>query len=284
MFSKLLAASIPAVILFTACCSSDDFETAAPEDKKPVLKKPLFPVEVASDVVVKEFIIRLLDIGHAPADPDERNIEVNSDLLTKPVTIELISINGMSMPEASLNASLAIIRRHVAGPVKVVKGEDVEIEFSETGYSGLLELKSALKGRRFKGPGTVTIAVSPTFGLTYLGYCSSAEDGSRVIVLFPEIIKRQAVIAVLHVLAFEMVLTHEFGHALGIPSGKWHRWGGSHCTNPECVVYRNPDRRAILRAILHLGPYTDFCETCTAELRAAKIVAERKEATEKTLK
>ncbi len=68
--------------------------------------------------------------------------------------------------------------------------------------------------------------------------------------------------------AWKIVLTHELGHRLGVPAGRYHN-DHKHCTSRECVMYAAPDWQAVASVALNGMPY-DFCDLCKEELKEAK--------------
>jgi len=57
-----------------------------------------------------------------------------------------------------------------------------------------------------------------------------------------------------------MIVPHELGHAMGVPSDPSHQWHDGHCTDPRCVMYPTVDGKAILSAVFEFGPPKGFCD------------------------
>ncbi|MHC4600698.1 MAG: hypothetical protein ACYS47_17025 [Planctomycetota bacterium] len=73
------------------------------------------------------------------------------------------------------------------------------------------------------------------------------------------------------------LLLHEFGHAIGVPARKCHDVGTSHCTYPNCAMYKPVDWRAVLAnwwRVLFLWDIPSwFCSNCEEEIRAVREAA-----------
>jgi hypothetical protein len=131
--------------------------------------------------------------------------------------------------------------------------------------------------------GSIVVLPLVNQGVTgYLSWRDCPTTGTRVpiVVLHDEAIARRSGLFVKREKLYEWTLTHEIGHALGVPAANSHTWvvpglGGNHCTHPECVMYTGFDWRVLWTGIVRGWPI-DFCRQCTEELRQARERAEPK--------
>src|SRR5690606_19379413 len=158
-------------------------------------------------------------------------------------------VNGdFRVAEEPLAAAAATVSRHLGRPVEVEPACRVELNPDVADW-----LTEALVQAGTPRPVEPTdILVVPAAGDGVTGYLTWRDDpaleGSRVavVVVHPEAIERVANPFVKAGKLLEWTLTHEIGHALGVPASHEHMWivpglGGHHCTHPECVMYTGFD-------------------------------------------
>src|SRR5204863_7382564 len=114
-----------------------------------------------------------------------------------------------------------------------------------------------------------TLAYVPSANGVQRGRFTRYADGHQQIVFSAEGIGAMQGLFFSQRDAWILVLTHELGHALGVPAGAGHAWQDGHCTNPRCVMYPQRDFRSTIAAVFALGPPHAFCKDCRAELRAS---------------
>lgn len=76
-------------------------------------------------------------------------------------------------------------------------------------------------------------------------------------------------------LFWRTIILHELCHTLNVPSDRSHICSGSHCTNPECVLYPDFDGDS-LSVVRSSGLPMGLCAVCEAEVRAAQKKANGK--------
>jgi hypothetical protein len=230
------------------------------------------------------FGILITGCASVAPDSDEREYPMSDDLINEPFLIEFITVNNLEIPEKSVDASLKTILKHVRGPITRVKGENVNIEVPDDGFITWEQMSGILAKRRHNGRSVITAVTLPKMRYANRGFCQYMNDGSHLVVLYAEPIESDANIFVPVDKVYELVFTHEIGHALGVPYRKSHKWSGNHCTNPHCIMYPRPDFRAILTAVFHLGAYDDFCEECAGELAEFRLKVKQMTSEEKESK
>ncbi|MHC4660921.1 MAG: zinc metalloprotease [Planctomycetota bacterium] len=219
---------------------------------------------------IRNHIKGIFEYGTPEPDPEEDEFPIPKHLIRDPFMIEFISVNGRQIPDASVNATLVTILRYVRGPITGVKGRDIELDPADDGCISEKQLSEIVKKRRACGKSAITVVTLPEMKPSRNGFCSWLGDGSKLVVLYADVLRRKASIFYSSERIFQRVFTHELGHALGVPYRKSHKWRGNHCTCPTCLMYQRVDIFSILHGIINLGPPLDFCEKCTAELAAAR--------------
>ena len=276
----------------------------------------------------------------AEAEPNAPVGAVNRTLLQAPVVrIELLSVNGESVPEKALAASMETIGEYLAGRIEVVDRGGIErpaleedgtlagrmewpsldwaaVERGEIALEPVSERTTWYRAREREGDGEggkggrVVAIVTELMDGSRLAYpmaepttilvaAISLEDGGpwvtgyhhdlagigddkgatfdyaacgSMVVLNGSVIRERSGPFVSETKLWEYTLTHEIGHALGVPASATHArvlpGRGTHCTRPECVMYAAADWRTVLSGLLHGWPL-DFCEACAGELRSA---------------
>ena len=210
----------------------------------------------------------ILTIGCAASpDPNEKEWPMPVNLINNPVTIEFINVNKLSIPETALNQSLKTISHHIVGPINI--GPITSVSFTIT--DGIVtedQLNTIiLPIRRLSGASAVTVVVLPKMPFYTRGFSTPLEDGSHLIVLYATAIEEVANIFVGKDRVYELVLTHEMGHTLGVPRRVSHKWSENHCTNPDCIMYPKPDSSSILATIFSFKIHDDYCQTCRDEIK-----------------
>ena len=209
-------------------------------------------------------LILITGCAFGPVDPDPNAVEnpIAPALIRLPIVVETISVNGHHLPAPALAASIATVRRHVKGPIEIRAGADLTTGTDTDGFITDASLNLLVASRTIFGPSSVVIISIPKMDKFTRGFAARLGDGSHLIVLYGAVIGGDR--------TWEIVLTHEFGHALGIPWKKTHKWASNHCTYPTCVMYPRADFRSVWSAIVHLGLYDDYCRICTLELQEAR--------------
>jgi len=209
-------------------------------------------------------------LGPALAEADELNWPVYQALVNgREVTVELLRINRPDAPERAVEEAVARFSRYVAGRVRMVQAEPVEIEADEHGLLTRAQLEPAIEKRRHRGMSDVTVLLGP--GLSDSrenAVCMRRPDG-HVIAVNPPRIDRTAPPLLGRERWWRVVVQHELCHALGVPCDRTHAWRGRHCTRPECILYPAFDARSLLAALFRFGPPGDLCSTCRREIRRA---------------
>lgn len=241
-------------------------------------------------------LLRLLKawfaLGPAPADPKGLDYAPCEPLVNgRLVTIEVIRVNDQEAVGRSLEEAIEGFSKYVAGEVRTVEGERVELDADKDGLLTTSQLKSIIAERRHYGPSDVCILLVPA--LSDLGSgarCMPQPHGSHVVVIQGNlmtdpapvfgaeggIVKRLLVgmaktlltIAVPLETRWHLVIKHELLHALQLPYDRSHVSAyHHHCTHPECLLYGCMMARSVLRGILGLGPPLDLCRVCQREIR-----------------
>jgi len=222
--------------------------------------------------------------GPACADPSALTLPVYEPLVNgKIAVVELISVNGQTVPEKSLEKAIKGFNKYVSGEVQVIDGEPVHLDLGDDGALTKQQFESVLATAKHRGLSAITFVVAKDFDFFHNRGAYSREESSdegvrQSIMLNAEVIDRSAakIPFVSRETFWQIVILHELGHALGVPADRSHKWAGSHCTNPHCVLYPKVDERSTVSAILRLGPPLDLCEKCREEIRRAQKAAEGK--------
>lgn len=208
--------------------------------------------------------------------------------------MEVIRVNGVQAPDRSLRAATELFGQYVAGRVRVVAGEDVQVRGSDGSRLTTDELEPVITRRRCSGPSVVTVLVAPFISdLRSLARCEPRADGSHLIWvqarlidlgLPPRAATGQTVLESLTASAIGVaalavprderwcaLLTHELLHALGLPYDRSHVAGPHHhCARPECILYGRLDVPSVVRMILRGGLPRDLCSACQRDARVAR--------------
>jgi len=220
---------------------------------------------------LRRLLRRLCPIGSAPADPGEVHRPALEPLVNgRLVTVEVISVNDRTAVGRSLDRAVENFSRYVAGEVRMVRGTPVELQPDADGLLTLSQVDAVVSERRHDAPSDIAVVFLPALsGQRGRGYCSQTPNGSHVVVIQTNRIEKAAP-PVYREQWWQLVIMHELCHALGVPCDRSHAWHEHHCTHPECVLYPHVDVRAVISAILHLGPPLDLCRACRREVRRAQ--------------
>lgn len=211
--------------------------------------------------------------GPVDPDPTEQEIPIEQSLINQPITVEYISVNHWKVPMASRIKTLATISKYIVGPIVELEGAEVEYQPVPDRPWTYDDINELLKNRTVVGTNTITVIAMPNIVDSNRGLAIKITDGGNLIALFGPTIVKMIKISngiVSESKTWELVYTHEFGHTLGVPYKKDHKWSKNHCTNPSCLMYPRPDYRSIWNSILNLGLFEDFCVICKNELKAAR--------------
>jgi hypothetical protein len=221
---------------------------------------------------ISAILTLLLAIGCAAApDPNEKEWPMSDFLINNQVNVELINVNGLSIPDSSLQNSMKMVQSHIAGPINIGPTTSVSLTVSSDGIVTEDQLyNQILRSRKLSGISAVTIVVLPKLPLYDRGFSTPLEDGSHLVVLYATGIEEVANIFVNRERAYELVLTHEMGHTLGVPHRLSHKWSQNHCTNPDCLMYPKPDLSSVLTAIITFQIHDDYCQTCKDEIKEVR--------------
>jgi hypothetical protein len=207
------------------------------------------------------------------------------------INILPISINGVNAPKEPFDFSIKKLKKYTTNNIIVHK--DVELTLSNSdinhfihdfGVSNDLNLleepqRELLREKLNSLPQNSTTIVMIYTSILYHDRESKGKSlrgiafGKRVdqplnVVAYnkvnidgaPVITKNQA---------WKIVLTHEFGHRLGVPANESHN-KAKHCTSRECIMYSTPDWQSVVSVLLLNGMPYDFCDLCEAELKEMK--------------
>jgi len=215
-----------------------------------------------------------------PREPgtNSKTTLVNRDLVcSNRVNIQPVSMNGAKAPKKAWDKSLARFKKYVRGnvivfdPIKLDAPIDTD-QFVYNYHRGRRTQLPISTARRFseqlrnfpKGRNSILMFFVPDFKSLgrYYGY-----NGKYHIIAYSEnninVVPNSA-----NNQAWQIVLLHELGHALGLPAARSHKLRG-HCTHRQCVMYPKPDLFAVISVLFSGMPY-DFCPVGKAELETAK--------------
>ena len=205
-----------------------------------------------------------------------RPAEINSTVVASDrVVIDRISINQTVPPPEMWDRTIDKLRQYVSGEVVLNEMMSETIPADDNGY--LSESRDISINEI--GPNQITVLFIPKMkeyvrGTCWTGFNDDNQITSQVIRYNEHKIHKSAFLFLTKREVWEIVLLHEFGHALGVPSDPSRTWSDSHCTNPSCVMYPRPDFRSICAFLFHGYP-TDFCAQCKVELQTAKNLANK---------
>ncbi len=207
----------------------------------------------------------------APADPVALNCPAYRPLINgRLVTIEVINANGAKTEGKSLQKAINGFGKYVAGEVRTIVAEPIEIKADENGFITTDIIDAVAQKRRYRGPCDITIYIVPDISdFSHRGYCrldTSGRNVSHYIVIQAPNVTEGSPAVVAPEQWWHLVIKHELCHALDVPLVRDHAWSNRHCTHPECILYPRPDGRAIVAGILRLGPPMDLCPACRNEI------------------
>ncbi|HET6429056.1 MAG TPA: hypothetical protein VFJ30_11625 [Phycisphaerae bacterium] len=206
----------------------------------------------------------------APAGPDELNYPLYQPLVNgRLVTIEVICVNGARTPGKAIEKAVAAFGKHVAGEVRMRQGKPVRLAGEENGAISHSQVVRVARSRPACGPSDITIYVVPGMVPRGRGLMLGLADGGHVVIINAEATKHPPPLVSREGWC-RLVVMHELCHALRVPSDRSRAWSARHCTRPDCVLYPRPDLRAVLTAIVRLGPPMDLCGACRREVHAAR--------------
>ena len=242
-------------------------------------------------VLLISFAITSCTLPPKPVGDEAQTQAVNTKLVcAKQIDIIQMSINGAKPPKAAFELSMKKLRKYTTDNITIHKLIELDISekdinpfihnFAHHADSAYLTPKQGkIIEQKFKG----SLRKSTTIVMIYtpkLNREESADSNSQrglafttntyqpinVVAYNETNINNSPVIS--NTQAWKIVLTHELGHRLGVPSSASHNkdW---HCTRRECVLYSSPDVQSILSVPLNGMPY-DFCRLCKVELSEAK--------------
>ncbi len=199
------------------------------------------------------------------ADDAKVIIPFNSVVLNSPtVTIDLYHIEEAKPPEEAWSRAMERFGSYLSGEL-VVNVREPRIETKEDGSKSYILDDEHKRGDYF------TVAIFPYSDDIRRGRYMKFNNGWQMIQYDQAGIEQYDWLFPRERL-WELVLLHEFGHAIGVPADVSHRDKTGHCTN-HCVMYRRPDLRSALRA-MQRGLPMDLCDDCRGEIAAAKLVAQ----------
>jgi len=224
-----------------------------------------------------------------PFDKDSANSQsVNKHLVcAKQIDIQPVRINGSNPPSESFDYFLKKIKKYTTNNIVVHKVLDLNIQkgkidafiqaFGDEHRIINLSDKDRKKFTKVvkeltDTESSVMMIYTPELILhsdlkrNLRGLAFPADMVHNVVAYNAVNINNAPVIS--DIQAWKIVLTHEVGHRLGVPSDKSHN-EKFHCTHRECVMYARPDWQTVVSVISSGMPY-DFCDKCKAELREAK--------------
>jgi tetratricopeptide (TPR) repeat protein len=217
----------------------------------------------------------------SPSDRDAMNWPIYHPIVNgQHVTVEVIPVNGLSVPASCLEKAIERLDRYVTGKVHFVEGDAVNLELGGEGGVALKQLDPVLDGSTHSGPCSIALILVPSIeGVGARGLLrgpTQREDGRtrQTVVLCCEVIEKETLgIQWLRNMLVERVISHELLHILGVLADRSHAAEGRHCTNPECLLYFGIDHRSFAASILHFGPPRGLCRTCEGEIRSALLAA-----------
>lgn len=224
------------------------------------------------------YVLQGCALGPAPADPAALTMPVYEPLVNgKLLTVEVIRVNGHTAPGKSLEKAIKGFSKYVAGEVRMLEGEPVELELGGDRALTKQQFESVVNGGTHRGVSAITFVIAPDFDFFHSrgAYERRWQINGPVrqsIKINGQVTDLSAskVPFVSRETFWQIVMLHELCHALGVPSDRSHTWEGRHCTNPSCVLYPRVDKRSVLAAILRLGPPLDLCKKCQEEIRKAQ--------------
>ena len=223
------------------------------------------------------FVILLTLLGGCAATPNPAAITtpVHFGMIDAPqVKIYPVSVDGQSIPEQPLKAACATIQKCLCGNLVIEKTLRLPHATYERMPKQIANDDDTIEIRTkviTPAPNHIALFFFPVAQGVGRGVSSSFPDGWHQVILNAKHVDQMSFsIFFSRSEAWQLVITHELGHQLGVPANKSHKWHGPHCTDPQCVMYPVVDGRAILDAIVSLGPPLDFGPQCRRELFYAK--------------
>ena len=242
--------------------------------------------------VVLAMILVGCKLDPKPVGNEGQYQSVSFDLVcASEINILPISINGATAPKEPFDFSIAKLKKYTTNNVIVHKNVELTLNESDINhfihdfgvsnnlnilpeaqkellreklntlpqnsttivmiYTPILHFTRSTEGRSLRGIAFGKRADQP---LNVVAYNKVNIDGA------PVITKNQA---------WKIVLTHEFGHRLGVPANVSHN-KAKHCTSRECIMYSSPDWQSVVSVLLLNGMPYDFCDLCEAELKDMK--------------
>ena len=190
---------------------------------------------------------------------------INRALLTSPVvTIDAVSVNGTLPPKEAWDRALNRFASYLSGRLVVKPAREITVPVDANGrLTGSEDIETG-----GSGPDYILVILLPKAPDIMRGRYTKYARGLQVIRYDAEGVgKYDALLP--RERAWEIVLFHELGHAIGVPSDPSHADASGHCTNPSCVMYPRPDICSILTFIARGWPL-DFCDACKSEIDAAR--------------
>lgn len=96
------------------------------------------------------------------------------------------------------------------------------------------------------------------------------EEPHSIITVFKDSVKDASVLIITEGKVEATLLIHEVAHGFGVPARGNHDDGTSHCTRPDCALYKPVDWRAVLAnwwsVLLFWETPDDLCTLCEEEI------------------
>ncbi|MCK5114347.1 MAG: hypothetical protein KAR11_06245 [Phycisphaerae bacterium] len=192
----------------------------------------------------------------------------------KLVTVEVVCVNGCAPVDKSLQKAIDGFAKYVGGEVRTVQGKPLEVNADSNGLLKLKQLDPIIAKRRYRGASDIIIYfVSGLSDYKHRGHYTPLDDGGHVIVIQTQNVDNGTPPLTPREKWWELVIKHEFLHALSVPSNRTHSWSNRHCTHSDCILYPRSDARSIMTGILRLGPPMDLCKTCQNEVHQVQQAA-----------
>jgi hypothetical protein len=193
-------------------------------------------------------------------------LPLNVKMLTATeVIIDPVSINGVRPPEESWKTCIRRLQGYVTGKVRVNPFQELTIPLDEEGFM--------TENPKFKtedmGLNHLAMVFAPAFRRVNRGLFQRFENDRQMILFDRQGIEASVNSFLSKEKIWEIVIFHEIGHAIGVPSQSSPSHKSSHCSNPSCVMYPRIDTRSAL-SVIFKGYPVDLCKDCQAEVEAAK--------------
>jgi predicted Zn-dependent protease len=183
-------------------------------------------------------------------------------------------VNSAYYPEESLKGAVEVFKKYTDANATISQVFDINIPEDHNGAISLKQvarIQFSIVSNKF-----IPVLFVPSINdFDNRGFCQTFANpdnqliNQRIVINECRVESRAKKLLMQRQFVYKMVILHEMCHALGVPADPNHS-DGSHCTNPNCILYEGIDVKSVSYAIFHFGPPKGLCKDCLHEIALAR--------------